>query len=67
MGAKDIDFARPYFGDEERKAVNDVMAGYWLANGAQVEAFEKEFAAYIGVPYALACNSGSSANLLALA
>ena len=63
----DIDFARPYFGDEERKAVNGVMAGYWLANGEQVAAFEKEFAAYIGVPYALACNSGSSANLLALA
>lgn len=63
----DIDFARPYFGDEERAAVNKVMEGHWLANGENVRLFEEEFANYIGVPYALACNSGSSANLLALA
>ena len=63
----DIDFARPYFGDEEREAVNAVMAGHWLANGPRVEEFEAKFASVIGVPYALSCNSGSSANLLALA
>ena len=63
----DIDFARPVFGDEERRAVNEVMEGHWLANGPKVEEFEKKFASYIGVPYALSCNSGSSANLLALA
>lgn len=63
----DVDFARPWFGDEERAAVDRVMAGYWLANGKENEAFEREFADYIGVPHALAVNSGSSANLLALA
>ena len=31
------------------------------------EAFEREFAAYVGTKYALCVNSGSSANLLALA
>lgn len=63
----DIDFARPIFGDEEREAVNNVMAGHWLASGKQNENFEKAFAELIGVPHALCVNSGSSANLIALA
>lgn len=63
----DIDFARPIFGQEEKDAVNRVMEGYWLASGKENEAFEREFADYIGVPYAVCVNSGSSANLLALA
>lgn len=64
---QDIDFARPYFGDEEREAARSVMAGHWLASGKQNEAFEREFAELIGVPHALCVNSGSSANLIALA
>jgi CDP-4-dehydro-6-deoxyglucose reductase, E1 len=63
----DIDFARPVFADEEREAVNRVMAGHWLASGQENERFEKAFAEKIGVPYALCVNSGSSANLIALA
>lgn len=63
----DIDFARPVFGDQERGAVMDVLRGHWLASGEQNQRFEEEFAEYIGVPYAVCCNSGSSANLLALA
>jgi CDP-6-deoxy-D-xylo-4-hexulose-3-dehydrase len=35
--------------------------------GAEVEKFEKMFAKYIGVKYAMMVNSGSSANLIALA
>lgn len=62
----DIDFARPIFGQEEKDAVNRVMEGHWLASGKENEAFEREFADYIGVPYAVLVNSGSSANLLAL-
>lgn len=44
-----------------------VMAGHWLASGKQNEAFEREFAEVIGVPHALCVNSGSSANMIALA
>lgn len=62
-----IQFAEPVFGDEERAAVNRVMQGKWLASAKENEAFEDEFAKYIGVPYAVCVNSGSSANLLALA
>lgn len=37
-----------------------------LTKGEQTEAFEKEFAEYIGCKYAVYVNSGSSANLLML-
>lgn len=63
----DVDFARPLIGDAERRAAKAVLDGEWLASGKQNLAFEEEFAAYIGVPYAVAVNSGSSANLVALA
>jgi len=63
----DIDFARAVFGQPEIDAVNRVMAGHWLASGKENAAFEQELAEYVGMPYALAVNSGSSANLLALA
>lgn len=38
----------------------------WLTTGRFNEAFEKKLASYLGVPHVLTCNSGSSANLLAL-
>lgn len=62
-----IDFARPSFSDRERDAVNTVMEGLWLASGKENVAFEEEFARFIGVKHAVCVNSGSSANLLALA
>ena len=61
------EFAKPDFGQAERDAVNRVLAGSWLAAGPENEAFEREFAAYVGAKYAVCVNSGSSGNLLALA
>lgn len=61
-----IPFALCEFGDEEREAVNYVLKGHWLASGPQNEEFEHEFAEYIGTKYAIAVNSGSSANLISL-
>ena len=63
----EIDFARTEFGHEEIEAVKRVLQGYWLASGPENEAFEKEFANYVNADYAVCVNSGSSANLLALA
>lgn len=62
-----IDFARNDHGTDERRAVNRVLDSDWLASGNENEQFEKEFAAYVGTKYAVCVNSGSSANLLALA
>jgi len=61
-----IDFAKADYGKEEIDAVNRVLHSDLLASGPENEAFEKEFAHYVGAKYAVCCNSGSSANLLAL-
>ena len=39
---------------------------FWLTAGPYAEDFEQQFAQYLGVRHAMLCNSGSSANLLAL-
>ena len=44
-----------------------VLLGGQLTMGPQVKEFEREFAKFVNAPYALMVNSGSSANLLALA
>ena len=44
----------------------DASLDFWLTTGRYAEQFEKEFARFMGVRHAILCNSGSSANLLAL-
>lgn len=44
----------------------DASLDMWLTTGRFNDEFEKKFAKYLGVKYALSVNSGSSANLLAL-
>ena len=39
---------------------------FWLTTGRYSELFEREFAHYMSMPHAILCNSGSSANLLAI-
>ena len=56
-----IPLARPIIGAEEREAVDKVLASGSLAQGADVAAFEEEFAAAVGAPHAVAVNSGTSA------
>lgn len=47
--------------------MTEVLIGNKLTMGNKVETFEKEFAKFIGSKYAIMVNSGSSANLLAMA
>lgn len=61
-----IPFARPSVGREEEEAVLRVMRSGWLTTGAEALAFEKEFAEYVGSPFALAVNSATSGLHLAL-
>ena len=53
---------------DENDLVNmiDASLDMWLTTGRFNDEFEKEFAKFLGVKYALSTNSGSSANLLAL-
>lgn len=61
-----IPLARPEVGDAEAQAVARVLASGWLAQGPEVEAFEHEFASYVGAPRAIAVSSGTAALVLAL-
>ena len=53
--------------DEEYAAIQRVIDSDRFSMGPEVEAFEKQFAEFFGAKYALMSNSGSSANLLAVA
>lgn len=53
-------------GPEEFVHLVDASLDGWLTTGRFNDAFEAALAAYLGVGHVLTCNSGSSANLLAL-
>lgn len=53
-------------GEEEKKAVNEVLDSGRISEGEKVREFEKEFSKYIGTKYAIALNSGTSALIAGL-
>lgn len=59
--------SRSTWGDEEREAAKRVIDSGQYTMGPMVKAFEDAYAAYVGTRYCVACNSGSSANLLMVA
>jgi len=61
-----IPIARPQMGDEEKELVWSVLSSGSLAQGARVRELEERFAAFVGVPHAVATSSGTTALHLAL-
>lgn len=61
-----IPIARPMIGDEEKRAVLEVLESGMLAQGARVEAFEDAFAEMCGARHAVATSSGTTALHVAL-
>jgi perosamine synthetase len=61
-----IPVARPEHDEREADAVRRVLATGWWTQGPEVEAFEREFAAYVGAPHACAVSSGTTALHLGL-
>lgn len=53
-------------GPEELVSMVDASLDGWLTTGRFNETFEKRLAEWLGVRHLLTCNSGSSANLLAI-
>src|SRR5438445_5194362 len=61
------ELAASTWGPEEIEAIRRTIDSGRLTMGEQVASFEQEFARYFGMRYGVMANSGSSANLIALA
>ncbi len=61
-----IPIARPQMGEEEKQSVWSALESGALAQGSRVRELEERFAAFVGVPHAVATSSGTTALHLAL-
>src|SRR3989344_1075455 len=61
-----VPYALAVFGEEEKKAVSEVLKTPQIVAGKKAAEFEGKIAKLFGKKYGLLVNSGSSANLLAL-
>lgn len=63
---KFVPFFKPSFSKVEEEAILRVLRSGWLTTGSETLAFEKEFAEFVNIKHALACNSASSGLILAM-
>ena len=61
-----VPVAKPWLGEEEVEASARVIRSGWVTQGPEVAAFEREFADYVGSPYACAVSNCTTALHLAL-
>ena len=66
-GKVKFELASSTWGEEEKQAILEVMNSNVYTMGEKVREFENKFAKYFGMKYAVMANSGSSANLIAVA
>ncbi len=62
-----IPYAGRVFDEKEIANLVDASLDFWLTSGRYAERFERELSEFLGVSHCSLTNSGSSANLLALA
>lgn len=55
-----VPLSKPCIGDEDIRAVVDVLKSGWISLGPKLREFENNFASYLGKKYAVAVNSGTS-------
>ncbi len=61
-----VPLARPVLGEQEERAVVEVLRSGQLSLGPRVEQFERAFAGHVGAPHASAVSSGTAGLHLAL-
>ena len=61
-----IPIAMPFLEEAEAEAARQVVVSGWVSQGAQVAAFEREFASLVDSPHACAVSNCTSALHLAL-
>ena len=61
-----IPIARPWLDERDAEAARRAIMSGWVTQGPEVAAFEREFAAAVGAPYACAVSSCTTALHLAL-
>ena len=66
-GKTTVPYAGRVFTEDEVEAAVSATLDFWLTLGPEGDAFESELAALLGVKKSLLVNSGSSANLVAMA
>ncbi len=66
-GESSVPYAGRVFDEREIRNLVDASLDFWLTTGRFAERFEREFAQWMEVRHCLLVNSGSSANLVALA
>ncbi|HEX3718914.1 MAG TPA: lipopolysaccharide biosynthesis protein RfbH [Verrucomicrobiae bacterium] len=66
VGKDTVPYAGRVFTEDEVAAAISSTLDFWLTLGKEGEAFEEGLATFLGVKKSVLCNSGSSANLLAV-
>ncbi|MBI4436411.1 MAG: DegT/DnrJ/EryC1/StrS family aminotransferase [Candidatus Omnitrophica bacterium] len=65
-GQSKIQLSTTVYDAEEAMGVMEAILSGWITQGRLVQSFEQKYAEWVGRRYAVAVNSGSSANLIAL-
>ncbi|HKN16420.1 MAG TPA: lipopolysaccharide biosynthesis protein RfbH [Candidatus Sulfotelmatobacter sp.] len=66
-GSSPVPISGRVFDEQELELLVESSLDFWLTTGRFAEQFEREFAKFVGAREAVLMNSGSSANLLAIA
>ncbi len=65
-GSSPVPVSGKVYGAHEMQLLVDSSLDFWLTTGRFNDQFEERLSRFLGVRHALTCNSGSSANLLAV-
>jgi len=66
-GKSKVAVSKPVYDEKDAIGLIDTFSSRWLSMSEKVKTFEERFSKFLGVKNSVAANSGSSANLLALA